>query len=314
MKEVVKDLAPDIRRVVLVSHDESTCNAHDGKHFSWVLDGRNNLLKRGQGRGLHRSEFICSTKGWLEEAREQLEYGKNHEGYWNAEKLAERVKKQFIPVFEQLDPQDQAVVIFDNSTGHAALAKDALNTKHMNVNSDGAQAKLRDGWWVDATGRRHVQQMVCDDGASKGMRVVLEERNLWLQGLWGKCKKVADHCNDHKCCAERWLAAQPDFLEQKPFVQEILEQRGHYSIFLPKFHCELNFIENCDYTFEGLKRMFPEGLGSVPLSIIRKFEHRSHRWIQAYKEGKSVIDAEYQQRQYSSHHRIPEARAAREDQ
>ncbi|KAH8928062.1 hypothetical protein BT69DRAFT_1182933, partial [Atractiella rhizophila] len=66
MKEVVKDLAPETRRVVLVSHDESTCNAHDGKHFSWVLNGQNNLRKKGQVRGLHRSDFICSTQGWLD--------------------------------------------------------------------------------------------------------------------------------------------------------------------------------------------------------------------------------------------------------
>ncbi|KAH8927348.1 hypothetical protein BT69DRAFT_1294190 [Atractiella rhizophila] len=185
--------------------------------------------------------FICSTQGWLEEAGEQLEYGKNHEGYWNAEKLAEQVEKKFIPVFERLHSEDQTLVIFDNLTGHAALAKDALNTKHMNVSSGGAQARLRDCW------------------------VVLEERNLWLPGLRGKCKKVADHRDDHKCCAERWLAAQPALLKQKPFVQEILERRGHCAIFLPKFHCELNFVEffwgamkryireNCDYTFEGLK-------------------------------------------------------------
>ncbi|KAH8919976.1 hypothetical protein BT69DRAFT_1207966, partial [Atractiella rhizophila] len=127
----------------------------------------------------------------------------------------------------------------------------------------------------------------------------------------GKCKQVADHHDGHNCCAERWLAAQPDFQEQKPLMQEILERKGHKAIFLPKLHCELNFIEffwgpmkryiraeNCDYTFEGLKKT--EGLRSVPLSTIRKFEHRTHRWIQAYKDGKSAVDAEYQVRQYSS--------------
>ncbi|KAH8930370.1 hypothetical protein BT69DRAFT_1328012 [Atractiella rhizophila] len=162
MKEVIKDIPPDTRRVVLVSHAESACNAHDGKHFSWVLDGQSKIRKKGQGRGLHQSDFICSTKGRLEEADEQLEYGKNHEGYWNAEKLAEQhpsdtqVEKKFIPVFERLHPGDQALVMFDNSTGHAAIAKDALNTKHMNVGPGGAQAKLRNGWWVDVMGKRHT--------------------------------------------------------------------------------------------------------------------------------------------------------------
>ncbi|KAH8929740.1 hypothetical protein BT69DRAFT_1195412, partial [Atractiella rhizophila] len=117
--------------------------------FKWTYYKKGLYFEyKGQGRGLHRSDFICSTQGWLEEAGEQLEYGKNHEGYWNAEKLAEQVEKKFIPVFERLHSEDQTLVIFDNLTGHAALAKDALNTKHMNVSSGGAQARLRDGWWV----------------------------------------------------------------------------------------------------------------------------------------------------------------------
>ena len=37
--------------------------------------------------------------------------------------------------------------------------------------------------------------------------------------------------------------SQPDVLEQKSLVQEVIENAGHLCILLPKFHCELNFIE-----------------------------------------------------------------------
>ncbi|PKB94848.1 hypothetical protein RhiirA5_260559, partial [Rhizophagus irregularis] len=45
------------------------------------------------------------------------------------------------------------------------------------------------------------------------------------------------------CCAVRILSLQPDFAAQRPLIQEIIEDRGHKIIFYPKFHCELNFIE-----------------------------------------------------------------------
>jgi hypothetical protein len=37
--------------------------------------------KKGVGRGLHQSDIICSTVGWIEEASQTLEYGKNYDGY-----------------------------------------------------------------------------------------------------------------------------------------------------------------------------------------------------------------------------------------
>jgi transposase len=55
----------------------------------------------------------------------------------------------------------------------------------------------------------------------------------------------------------------------------VIEAAGHLCIFLPKFHCELNFIEffwdaikkylqeHCDYTFETLKENLPKALASV---------------------------------------------------
>ena len=36
------------------------------------------------------------------------------------------------------------------------------------------------------------------------------------------------------CCAWRLLSQQPDFLEQKSSVQEVIEAAGHLCIFLPK--------------------------------------------------------------------------------
>jgi len=62
---------------------------------------------------------------------------------------------------------------------------------------------------------------------------------------------------------------EPDFCAQKSLVKEVIESAGHLCLFLPKFHCELDFIEyfwgmvkkylrdNCDYTFNTLQRLWP---------------------------------------------------------
>ena len=52
--------------LVLVAHDEMITQAHDGQCWSWLLKG-DSPLKKGPGRGLHQSDFICSTVGWLQE-------------------------------------------------------------------------------------------------------------------------------------------------------------------------------------------------------------------------------------------------------
>ena len=40
-----------------------------------------------------------------------------------------------------------------------------------------------------------------------------------------------------------FLSEQADFKEQQNAIQELVLSRGHFCIFLPKFHPELNFIE-----------------------------------------------------------------------
>ncbi|KAJ7216055.1 hypothetical protein GGX14DRAFT_359245, partial [Mycena pura] len=88
---------------------------------------------------------------------------------------------------------------------------------------------------------------------------------------------------------------------------------GHICIFLPKFHCEINFIrylwgavkrylrENCDYMFEGLKENIQKAMASVPVELIRKWEHRVWRFIDAYADGLGAKDAQKRVKELTSY-------------
>ena len=77
----------------------------------------------------------------------------------------------------------------------------------------------------------------------KGIKAILVERGLWQTNLRGKCKAKCD-VDVEVCCNKRLLSLQTDFQEQKiSLVQETIEAAGHLCLFLPKFHCEINFIE-----------------------------------------------------------------------
>ena len=152
------------------------------------------------------------------------------------------------------------------------------------------------------------------------------ERGLYVNRLRMQC---SEKCSPGatQCCAKRVLENQPDFRAQKSLVQEVIEAVGHLCIFLPKFHCELNFIEFfwgwvkrylsecCDYTFDTLKANLPKAMESVPLHTIRRWEHRVFRWMAAYFSGLQAKEAQAQvkafsSKKYQSHRRIPETVAS----
>lgn len=205
----------------------------------------------------------------------------------------------------------------DNSQGHSAYAKDALLTSRMNLRPGGKQASMRDGWYLRSDKTRVSQAMVFPPDhpeypdTPKGMRQVLEKHGLWRTGLLMQCR---DKCASESvtCCATRILDFQPDFKEQRSLVQEVIEAAGHMCIFLPKYHCELNFIEyfwgavkqylceHCDYTFSTLQTNLPLALASVSVQLIRKWEHQTWRWIGAYSDGLSSWDAQEKLQAFSS--------------
>ena len=95
------------RRAILVPQDEMTAQAHDGMKKSWVLDGEQPLRKKGAGRGIHQSDVISSMAGWMKEASQSLEYGKNYDGYWNGELFIKQVRPSRLVLFSRAHLTDR---------------------------------------------------------------------------------------------------------------------------------------------------------------------------------------------------------------
>ena len=271
----------DGREIVLVTHDESTFSANDGRRSAWMAEGESILRPKGGGRGIMVSEFLTGAgrlrvrdeisdeelkrEGLERDATVYFEYGNKAEGYWKGEDMVKQVLDTAIPVFEkEFGRECRACFMFDNSTNHGVYAEDALVAYRMNWNSGGKQPVMRDGWIRGGdNGTDRIQQVmyeeVEEDGKTKqvpkGIKRVLEERGLFREGLRLECRKEWTDENGKKhtkkgcvngiedCCGRRILELQPDFREQKGMVEEEVTRRGHLVMFYPKFHCELNWIE-----------------------------------------------------------------------
>jgi hypothetical protein len=88
--------------------------------------------------------------------------------------------------------------------------------------------------------------------------------------------------------------------------------------FLLKFHCELNFIEQCWGWAKTIYRTYPESsreeqlvsntisaLELIPLSMMRKFANRSLQFMDAYKRGLNGQQAAWASRKYRGHCILP---------
>ncbi|ETV77442.1 hypothetical protein H257_08859 [Aphanomyces astaci] len=129
-------------QVVWVTHDESIFYANDDGGMVWTNTSHPDLPKKGRGRSIMVSDFLCPCHGRLfmlgdSEAlfvTEKLHVGKAQEGYWTSEHVIKQVTQRVLPAFAALYPGCTALFTFDQSTNHAAYATDALRTSSMNLN------------------------------------------------------------------------------------------------------------------------------------------------------------------------------------
>jgi hypothetical protein len=60
------DLRVGEKKVVLLTHDESSFEFHGGKRFVWLESEKNVLKPKGSGRSLMVSQFLCQCQGAME--------------------------------------------------------------------------------------------------------------------------------------------------------------------------------------------------------------------------------------------------------
>jgi hypothetical protein len=124
-------------------------------------------------------------------------------------------------------------------------------------------------------------------GVFKGMAIILNERgHANVSKVRAECPKFQCKKGINRCCCRRMLYNEPDFVNVKSLLNLLeitCEARGFRAIFFPKFHCELNFIEQCwgysKRTYRelpvsskevDLERNVLAALESVPLQSIRR--------------------------------------------
>lgn len=324
--------------LLFVTHDESVFNSNDGPRMTWMKKGEQPIRPKGRGKGLMVSDFLTTTgrlsanrgQGATEYATELLEFGGDK--WWGTDDLLAQVRKA-VDIFEDAHPGRKGVWLFDNATSHKAMAPDALIASKVGMRPGGAQPKMRDGWFFK--NGAPIRQPMCFSSTHpqhanqpKGAKAILLERGVWRDGMTLSCKTKKNQgpgkesertgCATDKteCCAQSVLAAQPDFQEQKSVIQELLESRGHFVLFYPKFHCECNWIErfwggckqitreNCTYSIAGLREHVPRALESVPGTTIYRYFLKSVRIIEAYADDIRYETTEFRDRVYRSHRRL----------
>ena len=257
-----------------------------------------------------------------------FEAGKNREGWFTNEDLIAQFQ-DFAEGFKHFHPSQDLYFAFDNSMTHRAKSQDGLDVTKLNLSDGGKNVPLLRAGWYMKDGQRFVQNMQTEAGVQKGLRTILIERGKWNHqfGLMKICRpcKFKTPLEDRavrdniRCCATTILSLEPDFFEQRDALTEAVEGHGFNILFYPKYHCELNFIENvwgwlkqfyrknCQYNYKDLKNTLPDTLTTkLDITMVRKFQRRCFRFMSGYRLKNLVgSDLDFAVKIYASHRKIP---------
>jgi hypothetical protein len=335
---------------IMYFHDESCFHGFDYKKSLWLADNQQKMPGKSKGRLIHDSEFVGpegrirvpNDKGIFIpddpdlDARQIIYPGSNGDPWWDTKQLLVQVTRT-LDIFEQKHPNCIAVLIFDQSSAHASHGEGALNAFNMNkapggvekgnikpygrdtyfppeCTIPGLQGTIQVLWQLDPNGEREP----------KGVEQILIERGCNIPGLRFKCPK-GTKCTapleyppaiEQTCCLARILSNHKDFFEEKSQIEELIIERGHKAVFLPKFHCEINPIEMywgySKTRFRQVKKVsFPdakvkviEALEACSIETIRRFCNRTFRWMDAYRKGLSIKQAAWCVKKQKRHRTI----------
>ena len=252
--------------------------------------------------------------------------GKNHDGYFDSTKLVAQVTRA-INIFEgKVNGLARGLFMFDNAPSHLKRKRGWMhqpNGPHMCNGINPSTGERQSFYFPD--------DHPCYPGWFKGMEQIIRECGLWpASSLPVKCTGSKRPEGQASCCCRHILYSQLDFALQKPLLQEYVESCGHLCDFYPKYHCELNFIEQywgaaklrfCvagrARTLAEMQSKMLECLDDVPLQQIRRcviafffipklkpvcrFANRSAHFISTYCQGLSGAQAAWANKKYHGH-------------
>ena len=300
----------DVKKMIIY-HDESICNTNEGQTWMWGEEDRPAILPKTKGSGIMVSDFLEEHGGYLQltdgefeeakqlfpnieqNARQLLEYGADKE-------TGDRFMKQVeiaanIADFKYERNNHTIVWLFDQSSCHR---KFDLLAKNISV-KDGGPRRVRDTVWA-----KQPQSMVTEDGVAKGLWTILSERGINTSNMRADDMRIV-------------LSNHEDFANEKTIVEHYLHGRGHFTYFLPKFHCELNAIErvwaqakvysraHTNFTLVKLRQIINPALDSVSVDLIRKYARKARDYEAAYRAGLNAgKGVEAAVKEYKSHRKI----------
>ncbi len=261
LERIPPTLLPGEKEHVLIVQDETVFHTNEYRRRTWLMQDQQPIRKKGGGRAVHVSDFICETIGRIKiseeqiheqlalpaelrlaafEARKIIHPGKGFDAWWDLKQLIEQVRNT-VAIFKYTHPNCVGVFVFDRSSAHEGFAEDALNVNAMNLNPGGKQKKMRntviplnnpDPAPGDEDTRGTVQQMCFPEdhedpqlrGQPKGIKAVLTER----KSVWDKYNEIckARRTRVVKKCTQCTKSQVLKDAERRVAKVEEMEQQG----------------------------------------------------------------------------------------
>jgi len=135
MTEVEPDLGAGVKKLVMVTHDECAFHAHDAQNRLWLGKEEQVLRKKGAGKTLMISGFMCPCHGVVHQ--KDFEPGKNCEGYWTSAHMIDHVSN----LIKELKASNKFLKKITNKILHSSR-KPSLHLRHCIQDAKGCSSSI----------------------------------------------------------------------------------------------------------------------------------------------------------------------------
>ncbi|KAG2064344.1 hypothetical protein BDR04DRAFT_1130802 [Suillus decipiens] len=302
---------------------------------------------KGEGASLMAADFVSADHGWLQspDGKESVwvlfKAGKSRDGYFSNEEILIQCQKA-MDIVQTSWPNEDHMFVFDNVTTHLKCPNGSLGIPKVGTNwgvevtarnlagkiiygTDGKPSKTKirmaNGTFKDGSAQSlYFPEGHACRGVFKGMATILEECGYSnTSNIQAECKpNFTCKSGIPQCYCQRMLYNEADFINVKSTLELACDTCGIGVLFLAKFHCELNFIEQCwghakriyhqkppSSSEQDLETNLIDALDSVTVEQMRKYAQRSCRFMNAYQKGLSGKQAAWATKKYCGHRVLP---------